>query len=60
MYDQTMRFPNLVLALLSFSAPFAKPQSRAEIARLDGTKISLADADAFARKAFADAHVSRR
>ena len=53
-----MRIPATALALLALSAPFAKPQAPAEITRLDGTKISLADADAFARKAFANAHVT--
>jgi len=53
-----MRIPATALALLALSAPFTKPQAPAEITRLDGTKISLADADAFARKAFADAHVT--
>jgi CubicO group peptidase (beta-lactamase class C family) len=53
-----MRFPAVLLPFLALSTLSAKPQTPAAITRLDGTKISIADADAFARKTLTDAHVT--
>ena len=50
-----MRLSILLAALL---ASQALAQPAAQIRRLDGSKISIADADAFARKTLADAHVT--
>ncbi len=50
-----MRLSILLAALLA-SQSLAQPA--AQIRRLDGSKISIADADAFARKTLADAHVT--
>jgi CubicO group peptidase (beta-lactamase class C family) len=36
----------------------AAPKSAASIRRLDGTTISFSEAEAFARKTFADSHVT--
>lgn len=53
-----MRFPAVLLPFLALSTLSAKPQTPAAITRLDGTKISIADADAFARKTLTEAHVT--
>lgn len=46
-----------LLALLTLSVSLAHAQAKS-IRRLDGSKISVSDADAFARKTLADAHVT--
>jgi CubicO group peptidase (beta-lactamase class C family) len=53
-----MRLPAAPLFFVMFSASIAQPQNSDAIQRLDGSKISVADADAFARKTLADAHVT--
>jgi CubicO group peptidase (beta-lactamase class C family) len=53
-----MRFAVALLPIVLLSIPLAHPQTSSAIERLDGSKISAADADAFARKALADAHVT--
>ncbi|MGO9337781.1 MAG: serine hydrolase domain-containing protein [Terracidiphilus sp.] len=53
-----MRFPAALLALVMFFASIAHPQTTGSIERLDGSRISVTDADAFARKTLADAHVT--
>ena len=53
-----MRFPAVLLPFLALSTLSAKPQTPAAITRLDGTKISIADADALARKTLTEAHVT--
>ncbi len=52
-----MRFPAVLFSLLALSTLSAKPQAPA-ITRLDGTKISISDADAFARTTLTEAHVT--
>ncbi len=46
------------ISFLAATASAAEPQSAQSIRRLDGSKISIRDADAFARKALAAAHVT--
>jgi len=54
-----MRNYALLGALLFFSAvSHAQPQSEGKIRRLDGSTISIRDADAFARNTLAAAHVT--
>jgi CubicO group peptidase (beta-lactamase class C family) len=53
-----VRFPAALLPFVMLSASLARPQTSDAIQRLDGSKISVADADAFARKTLADAHVT--
>ena len=54
-----MRYPALLAVTLSFCASaLAQPQSANSIRRLDGSSISVADADAFAKKTLAAAHVT--
>jgi CubicO group peptidase (beta-lactamase class C family) len=53
-----MRFPKALLAFVLHSASIARPQTSDTIQRLDGSTISVADADAFARKTLAGAHVT--
>jgi CubicO group peptidase (beta-lactamase class C family) len=53
-----MRIPAALLSLVMLSASIASPQTKGTIERLDGSKISVADADAFARKTLAEAHVT--
>jgi CubicO group peptidase (beta-lactamase class C family) len=53
-----MRFSWLMAALLSFSASAARTQVSGSLHRLDGSKISIQEADAFAKKTLAAAHVT--
>ncbi|MGA7316485.1 MAG: serine hydrolase domain-containing protein [Silvibacterium sp.] len=53
-----MRFSGLMVALLAFSAPAAQAQVSESMHRLDGSKISIQEADAFAKKTLAAAHVT--
>jgi CubicO group peptidase (beta-lactamase class C family) len=53
-----MRFPAALFAFLILFASTAKPQTTGVIHRLDGSKISVSDADACARKTFAAEHVT--
>jgi CubicO group peptidase (beta-lactamase class C family) len=53
-----MRFPAALLAIPILFASTAKPQIIGVIRRLDGSKISVRDADAFARKTLAAERVT--
>jgi len=53
-----MRFSVLMGALMSLAAGIAQAQATDFILRLDGSRISKQQADAFAKKALADAHVT--
>jgi len=54
-----MRYPALLVVALSFCASaLVQPQSASSIRRLDGSSISVADADAVAKKTLAAAHVT--
>ena len=53
-----MRFSALMVALLAFSASAAQVQVSGSMHRLDGSKISIQEADAFAKKTLAAAHVT--
>jgi CubicO group peptidase (beta-lactamase class C family) len=53
-----MRFPACVLSLVLLSAPLARPQNQPVLERLDGSKISVAEANAFAHKMLAAANVT--
>jgi CubicO group peptidase (beta-lactamase class C family) len=53
-----MRFSGLMAALLAFFASAAQAQVSGSIHRLDGSKISIEEADAFAKKTLAAAHVT--
>jgi len=57
-YQHIMRFPAFLLALLTFPGPLAHSQKPGAIRRLDGSKITVAEADAFARKTLAAAQVT--
>jgi CubicO group peptidase (beta-lactamase class C family) len=53
-----MRFSVLTAALLALSASAAQAQATESIHRLDGSKISIREANAFATKTFEAAHVT--
>ncbi len=53
-----MRFFGLMVALLALSASAAEAQATESILRLDGSNISIQEANAFATKTFAAAHVT--
>jgi CubicO group peptidase (beta-lactamase class C family) len=54
-----MKFALLLAASISFwPYSIAQPPPAASIHRLDGSKISIQDADAFAKKTLSDAHVT--
>jgi CubicO group peptidase (beta-lactamase class C family) len=53
-----MRFSGLMAALLALSAPAAQTQVSESVHRLDGSKISIQEADAIAKKTLAAAHVT--
>lgn len=53
-----MRFPAALFAFLILLVSTAKPQTTGVIHRLDGSKISVSDADACARKTLAAEHVT--
>jgi CubicO group peptidase (beta-lactamase class C family) len=53
-----MRFAAALLACPILFASTAKPQTTGVIHRLDGSKISVSDADAYARKTLAAEHVT--